>query len=57
VIASTMISVPGNHQHHAALQGRGATQVSNYSGKARAFSHAVLFVIFGGIGEVIRQLL
>lgn len=25
-----MISVPGNHQHHAALQGRGATQVSNY---------------------------
>ena len=30
MIASTMISVPGNHQHHAALQGRGATQVSNY---------------------------
>ena len=32
-----MISVPGNHQHHAALQGRGATQVSNYL--IREFSH------------------
>lgn len=30
MIASTMISAPGNRQHHAALQGRGATQVSNY---------------------------
>jgi hypothetical protein len=25
--------------------------------KARAFSHIVLFAIFGGIGEAIRQLL